>query len=46
LTFALQSTTGLDTVEVAVDVYLQQNRWMVRGATRGRRSRPFEAERF
>ena len=44
LGFALQAPAGLDAIEVAVDVDLQQHRWVVGRSTRGCRVNTFEAQ--
>ena len=46
LRLALQPTAGLDAIQVAVDVELQQHRRVVRRPARRRRVNPIEAERI
>ena len=44
LALALQAAAGLDAIEVAVDVDLQQHRWVIGRSTSDRRINTFEAE--
>jgi hypothetical protein len=44
LDFALQTAAGLDAVEIAVDVVLEQHRWMVCRPAGDRRGRAFKAQ--